>query len=1215
MGRLLTLLAGLLVLALIAVAAAPYVIDWDRYRSVIETRIAGALHLPFKVAGKIELNLLPAPVIRLSDVTVGTVGAEARIAQIVVELAVGALLKGEWQASDVRLENPKLWISLDHRGRFTAQAVAGEWSQISIERLVINEGEITIEQEERGTRFFIDDIAVSATAQSLLGPWKADGRARFEGSPLNVSVQTGRGDADGIRAKIAVTPHERPVAFELDALIGRDKGKPTLTGALKLSGVGALDAARRDSGWKIEAQVDAGSETFIAKDLRIVPASDERVIALNGLINLALGEQTRADAVLSVRQLDIDRLAGVSSDAPADLPTILERLSNLPAALALPIDMRLQASFDASALIIAGGSVQDAHIVIEARKGAWRLKEATAKMPGQTTMRLSADLGHSIQALAVAGMIELESRALSTFTAWMQGDLLRPQSERPAVATGNLVLNSHFSLSSKALTLDQLSVGVPGATLRGQLAYGWGGAQSSLVFQGEANEIDLAPVAVFLAPFHNRLLGALGGDAAFTLKAKRLRYPGLEMIDADVALKRDSEGLRLERVHIGGLNGLAVEGSGRLSLLRDSSAQLTVEGQSLRPAFSGLSALMPGSSAIAALLARADALSPLKLKLALASATGEVTATAEGEAGGSQISGEARLALGLIPTLLNGRVDIQNTSAAQLLRQLGLSSGTTLTPAPGRLSAKVNGEGDGSGNLSVDAELAGSRLAVAGRVALSDLTTLGPGLALAFSSSDATPLLLSLGSVTGHVEEEVPAAGKGRLAIDAGTMRLTEIEAEIGGTRLRGGLAITRQDVPVVSGQIDADLIAFDRFFSALTGANPAAAGEIWGNTPFLPIILPKLGGQVAFTARSLAGLPFVISEPGFVLRFGEAGIGFDEVIGGIADGKLRGALALQRAGGVVKLGGRVAVEQARIEAFQTSDNERNQAHGRFDASLTFEGSGRTPAQLVAAMNGGGRLVVANGSLPHLSQAAFVSVIAAAGLAVAPDLPRLLPQIQAGLESGPLNFHLADAPLTLRDGVVKGAAITLVGAPIEAKVDAAFDFSTFMLDSAIDLVGEGSTTGALGPRLSIHYLGTVTSPRRKLDVRALGDYLNLRRFEGELAKLENLQRQIDERESHIRALEESERARKAGSDNPSVAPVPIVVPAPSVAPVPVPTLPRTKAPAPRAPPASVNPRFRSLVEGSLRALPNDSPTPAPPGTTLAPLPPPIVIPSAPPIRP
>jgi hypothetical protein len=480
--------------------------------------------------------------------------------------------------------------------------------------------------------------------------------------------------------------------------------------------------------------------------------------------------------------------------------------------------------------------------------------------------------------------------------------------------------------------------------------------------------------------------------------------------------------------------------------------------------------------------------------------------------------------------------------------------------------------------------------------------------------------LLSLGLVPSHIDDDMSAVFKGRLLLDQSSLRLADLDGALGDIPVAGDISVRLGPIPLVSGRLRAKSLPIDGLLAFATGTAGHGSGEPWPVQDFVRSPVTGLAGQIAVEGQASEGWPLAVRNPQFVVKFLEDGIGIDDITGEIAGGKLTGNLVLQRDTTKLKIAGRIALESGKLEDIVWKDGARPVAAGGVDLGLTFEGSGRTPAQLIATLEGGGRLVVSNGHFTHLSAAAFAPVIAAAGAATAPDLPRLLPLVQAGLDSGDLMFRVLETPLILHNGVLRAANIALAGADSAVKINAAADVSRLSLLADIDMDGKAADIGAPGPRLSVHFTGPLASPRRRLDVRALGDYLNLRRFEGELARLETLQRQIDEREARLRDIEEKEKERlQKARAAPIPADPPVIAPDAAVrGPVPAaaPSAPRPRQPAARPAPATVNPRLRDLIEGTLRGLPpaqaGDLPAA---GAKLAPLPPPVVIPTAPQVGP
>ena len=129
--------------ALISALVGPHYVQWNQYRGDIEARMSRMTGLDVRITGPVEARLLPTPSLTLQGIEVsrpGDVGAlEAR--SLDVEFALGALVRGEWRASHVRLEGAQIEAGLDSAGRldWSAPAMTLDPDTISIEQLdVVN---------------------------------------------------------------------------------------------------------------------------------------------------------------------------------------------------------------------------------------------------------------------------------------------------------------------------------------------------------------------------------------------------------------------------------------------------------------------------------------------------------------------------------------------------------------------------------------------------------------------------------------------------------------------------------------------------------------------------------------------------------------------------------------------------------------------------------------------------------------------------------------------------------------------------------------------------------------------------------------------------------------------------------------------------------------------------------------------------------------------
>ena len=111
-------LAIAVILALVSALIAPLVVDWNRYRGAFEQEASQLTGLTVRVNGAIDARILPTPHIKLRDVEVGEPGQQPQVQadSIELEVGLGPMLRGEVQATELRLVAPQINLGLDRSG-------------------------------------------------------------------------------------------------------------------------------------------------------------------------------------------------------------------------------------------------------------------------------------------------------------------------------------------------------------------------------------------------------------------------------------------------------------------------------------------------------------------------------------------------------------------------------------------------------------------------------------------------------------------------------------------------------------------------------------------------------------------------------------------------------------------------------------------------------------------------------------------------------------------------------------------------------------------------------------------------------------------------------------------------------------------------------------------------------------------------------------------
>ena len=121
-----TTLLGIAIAVILAVVVAivgPLLIDWTAYRPIIEAQATHVLGAEVHVGGAIDGRLLPSPRLTLHDVSIGSGAQKIRADELDLQFALTPLLRGTWQAEQMRLAGPQVALRVDKNGRVQAPAL------------------------------------------------------------------------------------------------------------------------------------------------------------------------------------------------------------------------------------------------------------------------------------------------------------------------------------------------------------------------------------------------------------------------------------------------------------------------------------------------------------------------------------------------------------------------------------------------------------------------------------------------------------------------------------------------------------------------------------------------------------------------------------------------------------------------------------------------------------------------------------------------------------------------------------------------------------------------------------------------------------------------------------------------------------------------------------------------------------------------------------
>ncbi|MFN3672959.1 MAG: AsmA-like C-terminal region-containing protein, partial [Bosea sp. (in: a-proteobacteria)] len=1061
MRETLTVLAGLLLLTLLAALIAPGLVDWTAYRPQIEARLSAALGVETRVGGGIRLRLLPSPRAVLGDVRIGPAGrgtSAAALDSLSVELAAGALARGEFRVSDAVAEGALLTLAVDEAGAVQLPPLShsGLSAQTSLDKLSIRRSAVIWREAGQPDRT-LAPIAAEVSAVSLRGPWRIEG----EVAGASVRITTGAIEADGrLRAKTLITGDAMQMAFDGHFLLPAAAGPAPLglDGAFTLSPGGALALSGRV----------AGTARLLAlRELALDLGGGAAKLEGEGQFRPSDGAGSLA---LRARRVDLDALVA----ALAERPGFERALTALPARLdiSLDLDQLLWRGEDFTGLALRGRLTPDG------------LSDATA------SMRIAGAL------IGATGAADLQSAA-GRLTVRAE------DARRVALILARAGLDS--ALAELAGGLGQIDADVTGAWDGGRLGFERFMLTSATGLRLEgAGELTAARLAARLSitgldlnslPPAESLTGLVGRrDLALDLSLANARYRAAPPGSANLDLRREGEVWRLSRLAISGFGGVSVTGSG--ALLAQGGE---IAGRIRAPRFETLAALagplLPERVRLA--LAQAgDGLARLDTGFRLTRSADGVTALAiDGSAQGGRFILDGKVERGGAWTEAALRFDLADRR--QAFAALGL-------PAP---------QLGGAGRLSLSQ--------AAGRIAGSFA---GPGLALALDNlgsaearltvqADRPGQVLPAGAATLLPDGLLDASA--RIRFEPERIALDDVVANLGPARATGALAFARENG--LSGRLSVPQFDLRALVAGALGAAPAPSGALWASGRFNPVA-PLGEMKLAIEAGAVQLWDkLALSDARFTLVSDGDGLRLTDLAARHAGGGLAGRLGLRREGGLAQLTGLIDLTGLDLASLTGSA-----VGGRLSGRVELGGSGESPARLIAGLSGAGSLRLQGATVAKLDPAAYARVIAGTGEdASESETDRLQRRLAEALDGGAWALGDLTLPFTLAAGIARLQPLSFDSNGLRVQASGLVDLRALTADLRLGLRPLGPLPKGWpgdAPQIGVAWRGPLSDVRREADVGALANTVAARALAREIERVEAFEADARERAMHSRRL-------------------------------------------------------------------------------------------------
>ena len=535
MNNFLLWVGGLLVALLCALFAVPHFIDWNGYRGAFEEEATRILGREVRVAGRVNLRILPTPFVRfekvrLSDAEGVTGEPFFRADNFTLWLAPGALLRGTLEANRVELRRPILKLRLNAKGGGNWQTFALNsgslpfvLSDLALQSVSLSDGAISVDGADGTEMVRIDSIGGEVTATSLTGPFRFRGQANWNDEARALRLSTAAPEADGsARFKLNVTVPKTGNTYTLDGRLSDWSTAPkldgTLSGSLRIAeGIRAgtpaagLPAPAAPVPIELNAQIAGDVNGVKLTDIGLAFDQDgSKPQSLTGNIVARFQGERGIEASLTSRWLDIDRILGWAPNSgnipPGNgnggLPTgngsggsgsgpltILRQMSAGLAGL-MPSSLPARVTIAADAVTLAGDAVNSVRFGLERTGDQLRLTEFRAGFPGSTRVEATGLFPSAADPAAFEGDVVLRGANLGRFLSW--AGLAAPSAE--VRNDGAFSLRSLLVTTAQSVSFRDITADLSGTVIGGSFQDDWS-KRRRVDMQLEGSTIDLSNLA------------------------------------------------------------------------------------------------------------------------------------------------------------------------------------------------------------------------------------------------------------------------------------------------------------------------------------------------------------------------------------------------------------------------------------------------------------------------------------------------------------------------------------------------------------------------------------------------------------------------------------------------------------------------------------------------------------------------------------------------
>ncbi len=574
-------IGALIVLLVGGALCAPFMIDWNGYRTKLEAYGQNLSGRAVMIDGPIEVRLFPWPRLEASNVSVANPqGFESvpmlQAARVTVHLALASLVSGQIRVERIDLEKPVLNLALNAKGEGNWHVLpekslmeAGLLNNVQLDEIHVSDGALRLRDERHGFSRNLSKIKGVISAATIEGPWRMKGTGFAGDLPLDISFSSlVAKKAQPLQFAFKLSPQDGA----LPALSFEGQGEGNVySGTVRLQPVETPDG-RSSLGASLkpflsQAKVEITGDKAKLTAIHIAAADPKDTGTLiEGDATLELTRATKLDIHLTSPHIDLDTLAGEQTMRLWQGGGLLG-LANTAIA-SFPQNLDLNLALDVNALTASGQNLENVNVKASAAAGAIRIIDLTSDLPGRSRMKFTGLVFPGSGSAELGGSLSFETSDARALTTWLLPEGKDSVARLWTGARGRLKAQSDVTWGGQRFGFQNVQYELDGLLGKADVAVTQG-LVPAVHLQLSADKFDLASYVSGglsgLATQHE-LLSLLpsgnGLEKSLALEFGSITINGVEAQKVSININANTSGFEVKNFDIGSVEGAEVRGNG-----------------------------------------------------------------------------------------------------------------------------------------------------------------------------------------------------------------------------------------------------------------------------------------------------------------------------------------------------------------------------------------------------------------------------------------------------------------------------------------------------------------------------------------------------------------------------------------------------------------------------------------------------------------------------